>query len=126
MNWVRAGYMLALSMLAVAGMWSLAAQAKDPALIETRYCGVENIKRDPDGKIHRRKDVLREFRKLYACPATKKHTGPCPNWYIDHPVPLAKGGCDAVRNLQWLPGEIKTCREWYCKDRWELQVYSRQ
>src|SRR5574340_98601 len=94
-------------------------------LDETRYCGIENIKRNSDGSIHRRADVLREFRKLYACPSTGLHTGACPGWQMDHIIPLAVGGCDAVGNLAWMPVEIKTCGVWYCKDRWERRVYAR-
>ena len=120
---IRAAYIVVLSMLAVCAMWSLAAHADDEALVETRYCGVENIRRDADGSIHRRSDVLRAFRAMYACPSTRLHSGSCPGWQMDHPIPLARGGCDAVSNIQWLPIEIKTCRVWYCKDRWELTVY---
>ena len=119
---IRAAYIVVLSMLAVCAMWSLDAVA-DAALVETRYCGIENIRRDADGSIHRRSDVLRVFRVLYACPSTRLHAGSCPGWQMDHAIPLARGGCDAVSNIQWLPVEIKTCRAWYCKDRWELTVY---
>lgn len=122
MNWTRAAYIAALSVLAVCGLFTLTG-FQDNALVETRYCGIENIRRDADGSIHRRSDVLRAFRRLYACPSTQLHTGACPGWQMDHPIPLSRGGCDAVSNIQWLPVEIKTCRSWYCKDRWELRVY---
>lgn len=58
-------------------------------------------------------------------PATGQHTGPCKGWAIDHVIPLAVGGCDAVSNLQWLPVEIKSCAGTVCKDRWERKVYAR-
>ncbi len=38
--------------------------------------------------------------------------------------PTLGGGCDTVSNMQWLPVQIKTCAGLYCKDRWELWVYS--
>jgi hypothetical protein len=96
--------------------------APDP-LAETRYCG--EPKRAANGHILRRADVLVAFRHLYACPGTGLHQGPCPGWAIDHVVPLAVGGCDAVRNLQWLPAALKSCSGGLCKDRWERTVYKR-
>jgi hypothetical protein len=90
-------------------------------LDETRYCG--EPKRTADGSILRRSDVLREFKKLHPCPATGFKTGACPRWNIDHVIPLACSGCDAVSNLQWLPVEIKRCAGDKCKDRWERKIY---
>jgi hypothetical protein len=99
----------------------LSIAAPDP-LVETRHCG--EPARTAAGLIIRRVDVLIAFRKLYACPATGEHSGPCPGWAIDHVIPLAVGGCDAVRNLQWLPTHLKSCAG-NCKDRWERDVYRR-
>lgn len=93
-------------------------------LDETRYCTVTPT-RDADGSISRRADVLQEFKRLHPCPVTRKSTGPCPGWAIDHVVPLAVGGCDSIHNLQWLPNEIKSCKGDKCKDRWERKVYLR-
>lgn len=92
-------------------------------LDETRYCTV-TPSRDADGSISRRADVIRAFRKIHPCPSTGLTTGRCPGWAIDHVIPLANGGCDAVSNLQWLPLELKTCAK-ICKDRWERRVYAR-
>lgn len=103
---------LALSLPAYAG-----------PLEETRYCGAEP-KRTADGSILRRADVLRAFRDLYPCPATGEKRGACPDWAIDHVIPLAVGGCDSVSNLQWLPNHLKSCSG-TCKDRWERRVYLR-
>ena len=111
---------LAIFILAV--LPGLTFAAPDP-LAETRYCG--EPKRTAAGHILRRADVLVEFRRLYACPATGQHTGACKGWAIDHVIPLAVGGCDAVRNLQWLPGALKSCPGTVCKDRWERKVYAR-
>jgi len=93
-------------------------------LDEERYCTV-TPHRDVDGSISRRADVLRAFQQLHPCPSTHKTTGACPGWAKDHVIPLADGGCDAVSNLQWLPGQIKSCAGKYCKDRWERPVYKR-
>jgi len=96
----------------------------DP-LKEYRYCTIEP-KRDADGNIYRRSDVLTAYKKLYPCPSTMKTTGACPGWAIDHSIPLACGGCDAVFNLVWLPNDIKSCSDDACKDRWERKLFCKQ
>ena len=100
------------------------ALASDP-LVEVRYCAI-TPSRDADGSISRRADVLRAFKAIHACPSTEKHSGACPGWSMDHVIPLANGGCDAVSNLQWLPHQIKSCAGEFCKDRWERKVYKPQ
>lgn len=90
---------------------------------ETRYCG--EPKRDGQGRIVRRADVLNAFAKRYPCPSTGERKRSCKGWAIDHVIPLAVGGCDSVHNLQWLPHEIKSCAGDVCKDRWERKVYAR-
>ncbi len=90
---------------------------------DARYCGPPA--RDADGTILRSREVLREFQRLYPCPANGQPAGACPGWFKDHIVPLVCGGCDSVENLQWLPGPIKTCAGTVCKDRWERRVYCR-
>jgi hypothetical protein len=91
------------------------------AQADARYCG-EPL-RDKNGKIVRDSRVLREFQKLYPCPATGKRSGACPGWAKDHIIPLASCGCDSIENLQWLPNEIKSCAGTECKDRWERKIY---
>jgi len=91
-------------------------------LDETRCC-VAEIRRDAGGKIIRRADVLRAFRALYPCPSTGQTRGACPGWNMDHIIPLACRGFDAVSNLQWLTVEIKRCHGYKCKDRFEQAVY---
>jgi len=85
----------------------------DNHLTETRYCGAPA--RNPDGSIKRSSAVRKAFERLHPLPSTYNRA----DWQIDHVIPLAIGGCDAVRNLQWLPVSIKTCASDYCKDRWE-------
>jgi len=117
------------AMLAILA-WAALLIAMSPAFAavvieDPRYCGVENIKRNPDGTIKRSDSVARRFQYLYACPATGLQVGPCPGWAKDHVVPLAVGGCDAIHNMQWLPLTIKSCSGDQCKDRWERKVYQR-
>lgn len=118
MNLVRAAYITELGLIMLLAMWD----AWGDPLKETRYCA-EQPARDAGGKIARRADVLREFKRLYPCPSTGRSTGPCPGWNIDHTIPLACGGCDSIPNLSWLPVEIKRCAGQFCKDRWERRVY---
>jgi len=90
-------------------------------LVETRYCGAPV--RNADGTIKRSTTVLKAFQKIHPCPSTGLTTGACPGWALNHTVPLACGGCDAVNNLDWMPDEIKSCAEPWCRDRWERKVY---
>lgn len=88
---------------------------------EYRVCG--KPLRESDGTIARSTSVIAAYRKLYPCPATGKTTGPCKGWAINHMIPLAKGGCDSVINMAWLPVEVKSCSKDYCVDRWERVYY---
>lgn len=85
----------------------------DNHLTETRFCG--EPKRYNDGRIMRSITVVKEFERLYPLPPQYSRN----DWQVDHVIPLASGGCDAIRNLQWLPKTIKTCADDDCKDRWE-------
>ena len=89
----------------------------DNHLTETRYCGAPA--RNSDGSIKRSYKVRKEFDRLYPLPTGYNRY----DWQIDHVIPLSMGGVDAVRNLQWLPKEIKTCSSDACKDRWERIIY---
>jgi len=76
------------------------------------YCA--SCKRDSRGKIKRSEAATRAFRKNHPCPATRKTTGACPGYVIDHVVPLKRGGADAPRNMQW-----QTTAQAKAKDRVE-------
>lgn len=91
------------------------------AATDARICGT-GPQRDADGKIHRSRAVLRDYQAIHPCPSTGQTTGPCPGWALDHVIPLACGGCDAVENLQWLKTSIKSCGGSECKDRWERKI----
>lgn len=77
---------------------------------DARFCGVPA--RDAGGGIVRSEQVLRDFRAVYPMPKDGRR------WYIDHPIPLACGGCDKIINLQWLPEKA-----WRDKSTWERKVY---
>ena len=64
---------------------------------------------------HRSREVTREFQREHPCPSTGKTSRPCPSYRKDHIKPLARGGPDAVWNLQW-----QTFAAAKAKDRWEL------
>jgi hypothetical protein len=99
---------------------SARSQTLDP-IVDYRYAG--EVIRDADGKTSRSTKVINAFKKHWACPSTGLHKGPCPGWAIDHVIPLACGGRDAVFNMAWIPDEGKSCAADYCKDRYERKVY---
>jgi len=109
----RALAFILLTMLLASATWSQ----------DARYGGPPT--RNADGTIARSRQVLRDFQAIHPCPANGRKTGACPGWFKDHVIPLKCRGVDAIENLQWLPGPIKTCSGTVCKDRWERRVYCR-
>jgi hypothetical protein len=95
--------------------------AFDSRYLETRCCVTPN--RDLSGKIVRDASVIYYFKKAHPCPVTGLKTGACPNWSVDHVIPLACGGVDAVSNMAWMPNAIKSGSGTLPKDRWERKVY---
>jgi hypothetical protein len=91
--------------LALAMLFATSAIGADP-----RFCGPPA--RDAGGTIIRSQTVLRAFQREHPKPQDGR------KWIMDHVVPLACGGCDAVQNLQWLPEE-----QWRAKSLWERKVY---
>jgi hypothetical protein len=81
-------------MFAILILLSLAAQARDPA-------------------------VIREFRKANPCPETGRTVGSCPGWVVDHGIPLCAGGADKVYNLHW-----QNSKDAYLKDADERRLCS--
>ena len=108
-------YLYILTLLFLYGV-GYAQSVEDP-----RICN--DVKRDSRNRILRDQNVLRDFQKLYPCPSTGRSYGSCPDFSIDHVIPLACGGCDSIINLQWLPNVIKSCNKDYCKDRFERRIY---
>lgn len=94
--------------------------ALDP-LADYRFTGV--VVRDANGKTERSTAVISAFKRIWTCPSTGKHSGPCKGWAIDHVVPLDCGGVDAVWNMQWLPNQIKSAKGPFSKDHFERRVY---
>lgn len=99
---------------------NVGAQTLDPT-IDYRYQA--EVIRDSDGKTLRSTRVINAFKRMWACPSTGLHKGACPGWAIDHVIPLACGGRDAVFNMAWIPDEGKSCAADFCKDRYERKVY---
>lgn len=120
---LRLAGLLALAIgLDLGGLVSTAQAVELWQLQESRYCGAPE--RYADGTIKRSRAVLMAFARLHPCPSNGLPDINCPGWALDHTISLACGGCDSVSNLQWLPDEIKSCAEPWCKDRWERKVYA--
>ena len=110
---------VALALLVLTG--DALAQVDPARLAETRYCGTPV--RNADGSIKRSTAVVNAFKRAHPCPSTGLATGACPGWSANHTIPLACGGCDAVSNMDWMPAQIKSCSQPWCRDRWERNVY---
>jgi hypothetical protein len=110
-----------LFLFAFVSIGALAQTGVDP-LVEIRRCGPPA--RDAHGKIARSHAVLKAFQAIHPCPVTGSRdvNTICTGWAMDHVLPLADGGCDAVWNLQWLPLSIKSCANPHCKDRFERKI----
>jgi len=93
-------------------------------LVDYRIQGV--IYRNPDGSIKRNQAVLSAYKRIHPCPSTGKSSGNCPDWSLNHIIPLSCAGADAVWNLQWVPNRIKTCKEKHCIDRYERKINSNE
>lgn len=53
--------------------------------------------------IRRRSAVVREFRRTHICPATGTITPTCPNYVVDHQIPLCAWGPDSISNMLYQP-----------------------
>ena len=117
----RLQFVAALGVVMLIASASVLAAPEPWQLQETRYCGAPA--RNADGSIKRSTAVLNAFKRIHPCPANGMTTGSCPGWALNHTVPLSCGGCDSVSNLDWMPDEIKSCAQPWCRDRWERKVY---
>lgn len=99
---------LAVSLLCMAASMACAQTTLDPYQ-DYRYCGPP--KRNSVGTIVRDSKVTYYYRKIHRCPSTGSYTGACPNYAMNHVVPLACGGCDAVYNLTWMRNDIKKLQD---------------
>ena len=83
----------------------------DYDLIETRYCG--SPKRDANGTIIRRSAVVTAYWRQHVCPTTGLYKAPCPDYALNHILPLACGGCDSVSNLTAMRVDAKKIVDGY-------------
>lgn len=69
---------------------------------------------------------VRAFRAENPCPATGLKRGACPNFQVDHRIPLCAGGPDRPSNMQWITKEdhrfktlvdVRECRRQTSKTR---------
>lgn len=67
-----------------------------------------------NAKQNRSYHTIKEFRLENPCPANGRYKGRCEGYVIDHVIPLACGGLDTPKNMQW-----QTVFEAKAKDRWE-------
>jgi hypothetical protein len=72
------------------------------------------IQRDAHGRIIRSAAARAAFKRLHPCPSTKRSTGACPGYIIDHVIALKRGGADSPSNMQW-----QTVEDAKAKDRVE-------
>jgi hypothetical protein len=111
--------------LVLAILLCLAAAVASPQVLDPlhdyRFSG--EVVREGDGTTKRSTKVINAFKRQWPCPVNGKRSGACPGWAIDHIIPLACGGVDAVYNLQWLPNEIKSAKGAFSKDHFERRVY---
>jgi hypothetical protein len=62
--------------------------------------------------------ALKAFRWLHPCPSTGQWSGACPGYSVSHTVPLACGGPDVPRNMQWkTKAQIKAIEQRGCAKR---------
>lgn len=117
-----AGAIAALALAAASAAAALPPPGSPQAPQDERYCG--EPARDEAGHLVRSSTERARFVRVFPCPATLQTTGACRGWQVDHVIPLAAGGCDAPKNMQWLPSAIKTCASSACKDRWERRYHA--
>jgi hypothetical protein len=78
------------------------------------FLALINISLPAESKQHRSYHAIKQFKLDNPCPANARYKGRCPGYVIDHVKPLACGGLDAPKNMQW-----QTVEDAKAKDRWE-------
>lgn len=58
--------------------------------------------------------TIKQFKLNNPCPANGRYKGRCEGYIIDHIKPLACGGLDSPKNMQW-----QTAKAAKAKDKWE-------
>lgn len=67
-----------------------------------------------EAKQQRSYHAIKQFKLNNPCPADGSHKGRCIGYIIDHIKPLACGGLDTPKNMQW-----QTVDDAKAKDSWE-------
>lgn len=67
-----------------------------------------------EAKNNRSYHAIKQFKLDNPCPANGRYKGRCDGYVIDHVKPLACGGLDTAKNMQW-----QTKEDARAKDRWE-------
>jgi len=88
------------------------AESHLPKHTSSAKCG--SCARDSHGRIERSSTAKHDFQRSNPCPSTRKTSGTCPGYVIDHRQALKHGGADAPSNMQW-----QTTAEAKTKDRVE-------
>jgi hypothetical protein len=72
-----------------------------------------------DARIQRSAAEVLAFKRANPCPSTGLRRGACPDFQVDHVMPLCAGGADKTENMQWLSvsdhrvktrGDVRVCR----------------
>jgi len=71
-----------------------------------------------EARLKRSQSAKVEFKQQHPCPAAGSTNRPCKGYVIDHIVPIACGGADAPRNMQW-----HTVADAKAKGKWERTGY---
>jgi hypothetical protein len=58
-----------------------------------------------NARIQRSAAEVLAFKRDNPCPSTELRRGACPNFHVDHVMPLCAGGSDTRQNMQWLSVE---------------------
>ena len=67
--------------------------------------------RQVNGRIRRSSRAKSEFQRSNPCPSTRKTSGACPGYVIDHVTPLKRGGVDKSSNMQWQTKEAAKAKD---------------
>ncbi len=67
-----------------------------------------------EAKQNRSYHAIKQFKLDNPCPANGRYKGRCEGYVIDHVKPLACGGLDTPKNMQW-----QTIADARAKDKWE-------
>src|SRR4051812_39007510 len=93
--------LLILLLLSTLTLFANARTRKSAPAAKPKATKCASCARSSKGRIARSTTAKRAFQKSHPCPSTRKTTGACPGYVIDHVVPLKRGGADAPGNMQW-------------------------